>query len=125
MQKKKVLNYRQMPAMLIVAIVGILIVSLLNFNIAMIVSFVSIVGIVILCISIKNLRRYKIRIIVLLCTYLVIVVVGGIVITEATKYEVPVKNAVIIATVNSDSNLEGIEEKDSRIKYELILTDAK
>ena len=125
MQKKKVLNYRQMPAMLIVAIVGILIVSLLNFNIAMIVSFVSIVGIVILCISIKKLRRYKIRIIVLLCTYLVFVVVGGIVITEATKYEVPVKNAVIIATVNSDSNLEGIEEKDSRIKYELILTDAK
>ena len=35
--------------MLIVAIVGILIVSLLNFNIALLVSFVSIVGIVILC----------------------------------------------------------------------------
>lgn len=121
MLKKKVLNFRLMPMMLLVAIVGILSISLFHFLVAIIgiVAF----GIVVLVVGlVERYRKYLGRVVILFITYIVFVLVGGAVITKATTYVPPVKSAVVTATINSDSIMEG-EELESGSKYSLVLTD--
>lgn len=118
----KFLNFRYLPFMLLVAIVGILI-SLLDFafTLAVLILFVlAIVGFVIF----KKTRKYTLRIAVLLVTFVIFALAGGSVISKATAYHPVINNALVAGTINSDSDMVGepIDGTNS-LRYRLILAN--
>lgn len=125
MKRKLAINVRIMPLMLITGIVGILIVSLLDF----VYSLIGIIILVILLIvsfSIERFRKHGIRLALMLGVFILFTLVGGEVISKAREYQPPIENVVVSGRINSDSAEEGeITEDGKRKKYKIIMTEGE
>ena len=125
MQKKKVINFRLMPTMMLVGIVGILSISLFHFITAIVVGVLGIVVTIVIA-SMPKYRKYLVRAVVLLLTYIVFTTAGGVVMLKATRYVPVIENAVVSGVVNSDSDLNGEVQSDKKtVRYNLILTNGE
>lgn len=118
----KLFNYRPLPMMLLFGIVGILAVSLLDFVLPLIILCAFIVTISIFA-FIKKCRKYILRLIVLLLTFILFTCVGGAVISNANEYQAPIYSATITAIVDSTTSV--LEQNDEYTKYQLIVTNVK
>ena len=125
MQKKKVINFRLMPTMMLVGIVGILSISLFHFITAIVVGVVGIVVTIVIA-SMPKYRKYLVRAVVLLLTYIIFTTAGGVVMLKATRYVPVIENAVVSGVVNSESDLNGEVQSDKKtVRYNLILTNGE
>ena len=124
-QKKKFFNFRLMPVMLLVAIAGILLISLLNFAYALVACCLFLLALTLVAIC-KKSRKYIAIVVVLFTTFVVFVASGAIMMNKSTKVYLPVSNATISGVINSSSDVYGSPIDYSDLEsYYLVLTDVK
>lgn len=124
-QKKKFLNFRLLPVMLLVAIAGILVVSLLNSAYAFILGGLFLIALIIIAI-LKKFRKYLAKASVLFMTFVIFVVSSSIIMDKATRAFAPTTDSTIIGVINSDSDVSGrIIENGEFEEYYFVLTDVQ
>lgn len=123
MSKKNFLNFRYLPFMLLFAIVGIMLISLLNFVISIAVG-IALIIVMIVFLAVKKLRVHFVKVFVLFVVFVIFTLVAGVSTYKATEYKLPINNATVSGTILTDSNLDGSLSRDGKTKYyNLILGD--
>lgn len=121
--KKKFLNFRYLPFMLLVAIAGILLISLLDFVYAIVVGALFLLSII-LTFCVKKWKVFRIRMIILFVTFVIFALVGGEWASNAKQFRMPIDQTIITGVINSDSDMKGERAENSDyILYNLVLTD--